>query len=45
MAVRRMMAIRRRPANIWSDNGTNFAGAEKELRVALEHLDREQIGD
>jgi len=45
MAVRRMMARRGRPANIWSDNGTNFVGAEKELREALKRLDSERIGD
>ncbi|KAK2564468.1 hypothetical protein P5673_011910 [Acropora cervicornis] len=36
MAVRRMMARRRKPANIWLDNGTNFA---------LKHLDNERIVD
>ena len=45
MAVRRMMARRGRPANIWSDNGTNFVGTEKELREALKRLDSERIGD
>ena len=45
MAVRRMMARRGRPANIWSDNGTSFVGTEKELREALKCLDSERIGD
>ena len=45
MAVRRMQARRGRPANIWSDNGTNFVGTEKELREALKRLDSERIGD
>lgn len=45
MAVRRIMARRGRPANIWSDNGNNFVGAEKELREALKRLDSERIGD
>ncbi|XP_072938854.1 uncharacterized protein [Epargyreus clarus] len=31
MALRRMMARRGRPAQIWSDNGTNLRGADKEL--------------
>ena len=45
MTVRMMMARRGRPANIWSDNGTNFVGTEKELREALTRLDSERIGD
>jgi len=45
MALRRMMAKRGKPANIWSDNGTNFVGAEKELREAVKRLDSERIGD
>ena len=39
------MARRGRPANIWSDNGTNFVGTERELREALARLDSERIGD
>ena len=39
MAIRRMMARRGRPANIWSDNGTNF------VEEALARLDSERIGD
>ena len=45
MAIRRMMARRGQPANIWSDNGTNFVGTEKELREAVKRLDGERIGD
>ena len=45
MAIRRMMARRGRPANIWSDNGTNFVGTKRELREALARLDSERIGD
>ena len=45
MAIRRMVAKRGQPAHIWSDNGTNFVGAEKELREAVKHLDGERIGD
>ena len=37
------MARRRRPVNIWSDNGTNFVETEKE--EALKRLDSERIGD
>ena len=39
------MARRGKPANIWSDNGTNFVGSEKELREALKRLDNERIVD
>ena len=45
MAVRRMMARRGKAANVWSDNGTNFVGSERELREALKHLDNERIVD
>ncbi|KAL9952529.1 hypothetical protein ACROYT_G039798 [Oculina patagonica] len=45
MALRRMMVKRGKLANIWSDNGTNFVGAEKELREAVKRLDSERIGD
>jgi len=45
MAIRRMIAKRGKPANILSDNGTNFVGAEKELREAVKCRDGEQIGD
>ena len=45
MAIRRMIAKRGKPANIWSDNGTNFVGAEKELREAVKRLDGERISD
>lgn len=30
---------------LFSDNGSNFAGAEQELREALAELDQEQIAD
>ena len=36
MGVERFVSHRGTPANIWSDNGTNFVGAEKELRENIE---------
>ena len=39
------MARRGRLAHIWSDNGTNFVSAEKELREAVKRLDRARVGN
>ena len=36
MGVERFVSRRGTPAIIWSDNGTNFIGAEKELRECME---------
>ncbi|XP_075989157.1 uncharacterized protein LOC142986969 [Anticarsia gemmatalis] len=36
MALRRMIARRGCPTEIWSDNGTNLKGADKELRQAID---------
>lgn len=45
MALRRMIARRGKPKNIFSDNGTNFVGAERELAESLQELDQERITD
>ena len=36
MGLERFVSRRGTPAKIWSDNGTNFIGAEKELRECIE---------
>ena len=45
MALRRFIARRGRPTLIWSDNGTNFVGGERELREAIAAWNQEQISD
>ena len=37
------MARRGRPKRIYSDNGTNFVGADNELRACLSRLNQEKI--
>ena len=43
LALRRFRARRGNPRVIRSDNGTNFVGAERELREALQKLDQGKI--
>ena len=45
MTLHRFMARRGKPAKIFSDNGTNFVGAERELREAIEELNSQKIKD
>ena len=37
-AMRRFISVRGCPKQIWSDNGTNFTGVEKELRRSVQDL-------
>ena len=43
MALTRIIARRDRPQRTFSDNGTNFVGANNELRKCLKQLDEERI--
>ena len=45
MALRRFIARRGRPAVIWSDNGKNLVGGERELREAIASWNQERISD
>ena len=42
-AFSRMVTRRRTPKYVLSDNGTNFVGAERELRELVEALDQKKI--
>ena len=41
--LRRFIGRRGQPVHIYSDNGTNFAGAEKVLRMSLEKWNKQMI--
>ena len=43
MALRRMMARRGKPRHVYSDNGTNFVGAERELKESLDKMNQAKI--
>ena len=45
MAVRRMIARRGRPKHIYSDNGTNLRGGERELKRCLRQWNQSKIAD
>ena len=44
-ALRRFIARRGPPSDIYSDNGTNFVGADRELKQSLERWNQSQIAD
>lgn len=44
-ALHRFVSRRGKPREIWCDNGTNFVGAEKQLKHSLEEWNQEQIHD
>ena len=44
-AMQRIVLRRGRPAHIWSDNGTNFIGAAREIQDTLKRLNKERITD
>ena len=44
-AYQRFVSRRGKPKEIFSDNGTNFKGAERELREALERWNQDKIND
>ena len=43
-ALRRFVARRGSPTLIWSDNGTNFVGANRELKEMYEFLSQQETG-
>ena len=44
-ALRRFIGRRGQVASIRSDNGTNFVGAENELKKCLEEMDQDKISE
>jgi len=41
MSLRRFIARRGKPYELWSDRGTNFKGGHKELQTAFENMEPE----
>lgn len=42
-ALRRFISNRGCPKEIWSDNGTNFVGADKEIQQSIQEWDQEEL--
>ena len=42
-ALNRFIGRRSKPSEIWSDNGSNFIGADRELRAAVQNLQSSNI--
>ncbi|XP_015752550.1 PREDICTED: uncharacterized protein LOC107332334 [Acropora digitifera] len=45
MAIRRMVARRRKPVHLWSDRGTNFVSTNKDIGQAIKRWNQSQIED
>lgn len=45
MCLRRFIARRGNPQVLYSDNGTNFVGANRELKQCIENLNQDQINN
>ena len=45
MCLRRFIARRGNPQVLYSDNGTNFVGADRELKQCIENLNQDQINN
>jgi hypothetical protein len=45
MGIRRLIADRDRPVTIYSDNGTNFLSADKELQEGVKNLNSRLVAD
>ena len=43
MAFHRFVALREKPSVVYSDNGSNFTAAEKELREEVEAIYTEKV--
>ena len=43
LALNRFMARRGKPKTIWTDNGTNFIGSERELSILLKDVNQAKI--
>ena len=45
LVLRCFISRRGKPQQLFSDNGTNFIGADRELQDCLKHLNQDKIGD